>query len=485
MKIKNINQLITDNGDTNDIIKTVMYAYEVENDEQLRELANKLQAKTTVETCRNIWQYLIDNVRYVADSTTDKGEMIRTPARLLHDKVGDCKSYSLFTAVILRYLNIPHVFRFVSYTNAKQATHVYIVANGNIVIDAVAFKQLNYEFGREVPYKYKVDMSNSKTKISYLAGFQNRIGDVETAFNNGEQLGEYTRGKAFIFSMIDLYSEIDKHTVTADNRAMLVYFYSLLFAYDSVNGDTDLFHEALKRITSMLMNDAIDATDPDRALNWIMNNSETYPIDADIESSDIYKLLLNEVVNDNEFDTVEFDTVGVSGFDPIAPALKKAGMYFIYLFIPENELNKYPDAVAKKRKTQNALFKIIHTVDIFHSSQTVLNFFRAGIVAKTGMQPEKYIADVKLKNVRQSIGITFETVTAILGAVYSLILILSKLFPKSKAAEFDYKNGAADMQNEIYSSQTGTGLTKKNNTLLYAGAGLLAAVLIFKNKKAQ
>ena len=211
---------------------------------------------------------------------------------------------------------------------------------------------------------------------------------------------------------------------------LLVYFYALLFAYDSANGDTDLFHDALKRITSMLLNNSIEATDPDSALNWIMNNFETYPIDTAIESSDIYKLLLNEVVNDNEFDTVEFDTVGVSGFDPIAPALKKAGMYFIYLFIPESELNKYPDVVGKKRKTQNALFKIIHTVDIFHSSQTVLNFFRAGIVAKTGMQPEKYIADVKLKNVRQSIGIAIETITAILGALYSLIIILSKLLPK-------------------------------------------------------
>jgi hypothetical protein len=101
--------------------------------------------------------------------------MVRTPARLVHDRTGDCKSYSLFTAVILRYLRIQHVFRFVSYSTAKEATHVYVVAfdkGREIVIDAVAKQQLNYDFGYEKQYNYRCDMAKGGTKISYLAGFK-------------------------------------------------------------------------------------------------------------------------------------------------------------------------------------------------------------------------------------------------------------------------------------------------------------------------
>lgn len=158
MRIKNINKVFHRNGRTSDIIDIVMYAYEIESDPQIRALAYKLEGNTTYDTCENIWQFLLDNVNYKADSDGNKGELIRTPARLLHDRVGDCKSYSLFTAVILRYLGIPHFFRFVSYNNIKRATHVYIVADNNIVIDAVASHQLNYPFNKEVKFTYRLDI---------------------------------------------------------------------------------------------------------------------------------------------------------------------------------------------------------------------------------------------------------------------------------------------------------------------------------------
>ena len=195
MKIRNINKTIYTNGGTSDIIRVVMMAYDIESDPQIYELAEKLKGSTTVETCKNIWQYLVDNINYKADSDGDNGEMVRTPARLVHDRTGDCKSYSLFTAVILRYLKIPHVFRFVSYSPAKEATHVYCVAfdtehgtqntKREIVIDAVAKQQLNYDFGFEKQYNYRCDMANGGTKISYLAGFKpgHKVGKAVGAMN--------------------------------------------------------------------------------------------------------------------------------------------------------------------------------------------------------------------------------------------------------------------------------------------------------------
>ncbi len=189
MKIRNINKVLYTNGGTSDIIHVVMMAYDIDNDPQIYDLAEQLKGATTVETCKNIWKYLVDNINYKADSNNSNGEIVRTPARLIHDATGDCKSYSLFTAVILRYLRIKHVFRFVSYSTHRKATHVYVVAfdgNRKIVIDAVAKQQLNSPFGFEKKYNYKCDMANGGTQISYLAGFnhgqkaKNRIGNLGT-----------------------------------------------------------------------------------------------------------------------------------------------------------------------------------------------------------------------------------------------------------------------------------------------------------------
>lgn len=355
MKIQNINRVLHNAGTTDDIIDSVMYAYDIENDRQIREFAQKFKGSDDYQTCKNIWSYLVENIRYKADSTGNDGEMIRTPARLIHDKTGDCKSYSLFTAVILRYLGISHVFRFVSYNRQKKATHVYVVANNNIIIDAVATVQLRYPFNKEVKYTYRADMAERGTKISYLSGF-----------------------------------------------------------------------------------------------------------------------------------TVQ--TVG--SFTPLSDALRKAGLYFIYLFIPDSELKNYPPTVARKKHVQRNLFDIIHKIDVFHSKDKVLSLFREGIKQKTGLTPEKYIESVKMQNVlgKSNVGIAIETVSAILGIVIMLIQILSVLFPKSKVTEYNYKEGVPDLQNELFTTPSATvpGSTSKyfnsSNTLLLLGAGVLGFLIINKSK---
>ena len=169
MNIKNVNKVIYPNGDTSDIIKVVMYAYDIETDPQIKVLAEQLRGNNDTDTCRNIFNYLIKNIKYKADSDGNAGELIKSPARLIVDGTGDCKSYSLFTAVILRWLDIPHVFRFASYSNSPEATHVYVVATSrdlskDVVIDAVAGVQLGYPFNKEKKYNFKCDMQTAELK---------------------------------------------------------------------------------------------------------------------------------------------------------------------------------------------------------------------------------------------------------------------------------------------------------------------------------
>lgn len=510
MQIRNINKVIHQNGKTSDIIDVVMYAYEIENDPQISVLADKLKADTVFETCKNIWQYLLDNIKYRADADGRNGEMIRTPARLIHDGTGDCKSYSLFTAVILRYLGIPHFFRFVSYNKVKRATHVYIVANNNIIIDAVATVQLGYSFNQEVKYTYRVDMSERGTKISYLAGLpasRHAVGVSDekryAVWTDGEAQEEITPGKAWLYAKYDLLNELINIATSKKEIASLYNELSiisaLIWAYNSVHGNTDEFKRLAGIIVMMIETGKFDSseTNENKRNAWFDNIIAEITVNTKTAHPHYYltrwwQLINTEVIQQN--DIQELDGVGnVSGWTPIADALKKAGFYFLYLFIPESELKNYPAAVTKKRNVQNNLYKFIYKV-VKYSADTVKSFFRSGIIARTGMTPENYIKSVVKENDKSKVGgPVLVTIATILGIIISVIQIISMIWPNSGAANYDYKNGVPDAESELYdinkkpgssgSGGTNSMLTKSSG--LWLGLGLLGTLLLTRKKEKQ
>src|ERR1035437_2934894 len=273
MRIKNTNQTIFKDGGTSDIIKVVMMAYDIENDPQIEVLARQLKGKNDLETCHNIWQYLINNVTYRADVGLQE---IKSPARLINDGTGDCKSYSLFTACILRHLGINHVFRFVSYDNRKEATHVYVVANAQgstldaIIIDAVAYVQAGYPFNQELNYTYHCDMSDKGTKIAYLTGLpkrlKTRIGDTSSTIPEptdrykvwigDENAANITPGKHYLYALFDLNLEMAN---IAKKVSEIAYYFdqmdivaSLLYSYNYVNGNCKEFRKMAFIICGMI-----------------------------------------------------------------------------------------------------------------------------------------------------------------------------------------------------------------------------------------
>jgi hypothetical protein len=131
---------------------------------EVKKLAPSFKRATTKETAKEIWQFLKNNVAYVAD---DLKEMrIKTPARVLYDSFADCKGYSIFIKSILDNLGIPNWFRFVGYKNQREPTHVYVVAlsgNTEIPIDACIDN-----FDSELPYnpKTRIDMPTNIVKMN-------------------------------------------------------------------------------------------------------------------------------------------------------------------------------------------------------------------------------------------------------------------------------------------------------------------------------
>lgn len=145
-------------GYNGDVITNLISCYNRWRDQPL-ELVKSLSG-TIDEKCESVFAYLVDNVYYKLDD--DGVQYIKSPARLLADGCGDCKSFTMFIASCLHCLGIQHVIRFVNFDGGKQFTHVYPVAidemGREIILDACEKDSdgfVLYDFAR--PYKKKKD----------------------------------------------------------------------------------------------------------------------------------------------------------------------------------------------------------------------------------------------------------------------------------------------------------------------------------------
>ena len=137
---------------------------------QMAKMAKSFRGRNEEETCRKIFDYIVANFSYVADR---KEQVIKLPSALLKYKVGDCKSYALFTAATLENLKIPYKFVFTSYNSNPIPGHVYVTTDGGCIIDAV-YGKFNQE--KTPTFKYVQGMN-----VRYMAG----IGSCDNYGNSG------------------------------------------------------------------------------------------------------------------------------------------------------------------------------------------------------------------------------------------------------------------------------------------------------------
>jgi hypothetical protein len=153
--IDNVYKTKADNKDIRDLLEKLV----PEATKQMREFSQSFRGATNEQTCRNIFNYIKNNFRYVADQ---EEQIIKLPSALLRKKVGDCKSYSLFTAGILSNLGIPYHFVYASYNDNPIPHHVYVETDSGCKIDVV-YGIFNKE--KKAKYKYKKNMN-----VRYMAG---------------------------------------------------------------------------------------------------------------------------------------------------------------------------------------------------------------------------------------------------------------------------------------------------------------------------
>lgn len=147
-------------GVNSDVISSVLKCYELFKDSVQEHVKYIRDLPTIDKQCQAIFANLAQNVRYREDNVGE--QLIKSPARLLSDGEGDCKSFALYINSCLHCLGIPHKFRFVNFDGGRQYTHVYAVAldedGEEILLDAVEVDENGnpiYDYAR--PYSAKKD----------------------------------------------------------------------------------------------------------------------------------------------------------------------------------------------------------------------------------------------------------------------------------------------------------------------------------------
>jgi hypothetical protein len=130
---------------------------------QAKKFAHRFKRATDEQTCKAIFDYLKNNIKYVAD---EDHQIVQLPSALMRNKVGDCKSYSVFTSAVLSNLGIPHHYMYASYTNNPTPGHIYVVTDSGIIIDAV-YGTFNAE--KTANYKYPTNI-NGTMRVSTITG---------------------------------------------------------------------------------------------------------------------------------------------------------------------------------------------------------------------------------------------------------------------------------------------------------------------------
>lgn len=118
--------------------------------EDYKKIAKNFEGANDLQTAKNVFKFLKNNVRYVVDS--EENQKIKSPAAIIATGVCDCKCYSLFIGGILGAMKIPFVYRFASYNKNKNLGHVYIVM---------------YYYAKEIYIDPVLDQFNEQKKYSH------------------------------------------------------------------------------------------------------------------------------------------------------------------------------------------------------------------------------------------------------------------------------------------------------------------------------
>ena len=213
-----------------------------------KSLAKKLRGANDLETSRNIFNWVVTNIRYKKDGSN---QIVRLPSGIIRTREGDCKSMSLLVAALLVNNGIVPKFVYTSYKeNDPQPSHIYVETQSGIILDPV-WKKFNSE--KTPKHKFKKIMD-----ISYLSGLDGCCAGLGAAGKGKAKVQKFvkkttsvvTKGAAKVgfaagrnLFLFLLKNNIDglASNLNTGNRERQVSFWK------KVGGDSKVFADAIRK----------------------------------------------------------------------------------------------------------------------------------------------------------------------------------------------------------------------------------------------
>lgn len=161
--------------------------------------------------------------------------------------------------------------------------------------------------------------------------------------------------------------------------------------------------------------------------------------------------------------------------------------YFLYIFIPDEDLAKYNSVIYTKRKTQMKTYLYVRELFVEHGYGTeseLLDIIRSGIESTFGMSVETVLASIRGEK-REGIGDLTAAVASVIVAIITLVTtIISGVIAYAQSVKVA-KYTAPTFEELEDSAPAPTDFTKKtkNKGLLYAALAGVGLILLgnFKN----
>lgn len=492
-------------GNTNDIISEVINTYS-ETCYTTSELAATLRRDTEIETCRAVFDYIIENINYKEDP--DGVQWIRTPARLIHDREGDCKSMAILTASILNNVGITCFFRFVSFSQNRQITHVYVVTESGIIIDPVERVNGKPVFNYASNYTYKKDMNT--TQISRLSGV-GAIEDIYTPYMSNTNLLDNTIAENYLFSELDYLNTLCKTFPTEienyNKLDRIVVAYNL---YKQATGYTQLIERAGQVLQNMEDNRCFELSSLDEAyrhdnLSMLINTALEMLADGstlNYTADGIYLTWWNLNIKNKDYNGLSEEQktalsgckIGATNSNSLLTDIQKSAPYFLYLYLGQEwaTVNKrlFPKVYAKYLIEYNVFENWVYSFDNFLDRNTIYNNLRSGFLKKTNQTPEQFINKV-LKANGYKIGIAPAIIAAIISGIAAVIVAVinyARTCKESQATNIDnYPSGTPDDNDFTVDSYNADIIDDSNNGskkgLIIGAVAILLLLFTKKSKK--
>lgn len=494
----NTSQVIKSDGITDDIITAIENTYNASlSDTAL--LAPYLKGANIMETCRNVFDFVFENITYKLDPFGD--QWIKTPSRTWADKFADCKSISIFCASLLTNLGIGNKFRFTAYQQgSKIPTHIYVVVpvgKNEIIVDPVYKK-----FNKEKPYFFKTEIKHMP-RIIAMAGIGEAPKPVDLRLNLGNKpIDQLTEGEMDLWiardrliaekNIVEGIRGIGSLTAEKyqDSIDMINESLSAIAAFDmgkiddieeeltligeqAISGGFSLSH-ALYGIgdISERVNIRKKANEERRKLRTgrkahLRKTGKMGEVDARV-SATISGNFLKKVASTVKKGVKAVGKgvakaaktvakVGVKAVKVVAKvvtapvrlltkgvlelALPKASPFFLYLFINDQKIiDKLPAKVREKRKKSEKIADFIVNA-IGMQRKHFMGICRNGILKQYKKSPENVIADILKKQGITGLG---SIVVTAVTEVISIIQKIASLFKKKTSEKISADDAPSD-----------------------------------------